>query len=416
MKLLIVPKPVLNKDMEVKAYYFRYKRADEMVGFQPSRAFEGSMTSPCLDVLNMVGLDAFTNGLPIFVPLNKITLLTDIEHQCKEKADNIIFLLDEDTPPEEPFLGGIKRLKKLGYRFALENISNYGKMSPVLSLSDYLLIDGNLDTRDNLLMSLSRQYPKIMFIAADVCSMTLFKQIQYGSFHLFEGSFYSVPVPKGYNSLAPVKVNSIQLLNLVRREDFDIEDVAKIVGKDPSLSISLLRFVNSPYLGIGSKIKNIQHAVAMLGQNEVRKWTATAVSEMLASDKPDEITKLSLMRAKFAENLAPQFELAIHAPSLFLMGLFSILDVVLDMPIEKALEIIIVSDRIADALKYRTGDFGKVMSFIYEFESANWSEVTRLMILNNLDAEKIFDAYISAAQWFGSIVNFEIKDNKNNKK
>jgi len=409
MKLLIIPKPVLNNEMEVKAYCFRFKQADEIVSFQPSRAFEGSMTSPCFDVLNMVGLDAFTNGLPIFVPLNKITLLTDIKHQCKEPPEKIIFLLDEDTPPEEPFLGGIKRLKNIGYRFALENITGYDKMKPVLSDCEYLFIDESIKPPGNLLSNLSKQYPRMFFIASNVHSVTMFNQLKRDSFKLFEGNFYSVPVPKGYNSIAPVKVNSIQLLNLIRREDFEINDVADIVGKDPSLSISLMKFVNSPYIGIGTKIKTIQHAVAMLGQSEVRKWTTTAVMGMLASDKPDEITKLSLMRAKFAEHLAPHFKMAAHAPSLFLMGLFSILDVVLDMFIDKALEVIVVSDTITEALIHRTGDYGNVMTFITIYETANWSEVSRLMVLYGLEAEDVFNAYINAAQWYGSIITAEIE-------
>ena len=407
MKLLIVPKPVLNESMEVMAYCFRYKKADEVVGFQPSRAFEGTMSSPCMDVLNMVGLDAFTNGLPIYVPLNKITLLTDIENQCKEPADKIIFLLDEDTQPEEPFLSGIKRIKDLGYRFALENITDYDKMKPILSLCDALLIDSGIENRKGILKNMLRQYPKILPIATDVNSTEQFNKLQSEGFKLFEGSFYSVPVAKGYNTIAPVKVNSIQLLNLVRSDDFEIDDVAKIVGQDPSLSISLLKFVNSPYLNLSSKIKNIQHAAAMLGQAEVRKWVTTAVSGGLASDKPDEITKLSLMRAKFAENLAPHFEMAIHAQSLFMMGLFSILDVVLDMPIEKALEIISVSESIAEALIHRKGEYGKIMTFITTFETANWNEVSRLMVVHKIEVEQVFDAYIKAAQWYGTIVSLD---------
>lgn len=412
MKLLIVPKPVLNEEMEVKAYCFRYKQAEEVVGFQPSRAFEGTMSSPCMDVLNMVGLDAFTNGLPIFVPLNKITLLADIENQCKEPADKVIFLLDENTQPESPFLDAINRLKDLGYRFALENIVNYDKIKPILALCDFLFIDGSLKNREGLIRNLLRQYPKMKFIASDVNDMELFHQLQRENFKFFEGIFYSVPVPKGYNSLAPVKVNSIQLLNLVRQEDFEIEEVAKIVRKDPSLSISLLKFINSPYLGLSSKVRDIQHAVALLGQMEARKWVITAVSGVLASDKPDEITKRSLMRAKFAENLAPHFHMADHAQSLFMMGLFSILDVVLDMPISRALEIIVVSENISEALIHRKGEYGNVMTFITTFENANWNEVSRFMILNRIGSENVFHAYINAAQWYGSIIAAKIADEK----
>jgi EAL and modified HD-GYP domain-containing signal transduction protein len=145
----------------------------------------------------------------------------------------------------------------------------------------------------------------------------------------------------------------------------------------------------------------------MLGQREVRKWVTTAVSGALASDKPDEITKLSLLRAKFSENLAASFEMAIHAQSLFLMGLFSILDVVLEMPMYRALEIVKVTEKIAEALIDGTGEYGAVLKFVLAYESADWNEVSRLAVLNRLDVEKIFDAYINAARWYGEVVKVD---------
>jgi EAL and modified HD-GYP domain-containing signal transduction protein len=232
----------------------------------------------------------------------------------------------------------------------------------------------------------------------------VFNNIKRSGFNCFEGKFYSKPVVKSQMGIVPIKVNRIQLLNIVRDEEFDISEVVKVVGQDPSLSVSLLKFVNSPYLGISQKIQTIQHAVAMLGQTEVRKWVTTATSGALADDKPDEVTKLSLMRAKFAENLAPRFEMAIHSPGLFLMGLFSVLDVILEMPMEEALKIVTVSDKIQQALVSLEGDFAKVLGLIYTYEQADWNELNRLMIVHKLDVEGVVDSYIEAAKWYTTIV------------
>ena len=406
MKLLIVPKPVLSSDLAVLSYCFRYQRGDHYLADQyPARLFDGIVNLPCLTVLEDIGLEGFTNGLPLFVPLNQFTLLSDVTLQCTQPPDKVIFLLDENTSPEPIFIECIKKLIDVGFRFAVENIKNYTKMRPIIDLCDYIFISFRFDSEKVSagFPNIRRQFPKHTFVAADVNNIAVFDRIRTSGFDFFEGQFYNIPVTRGHNTIAPVKVNRIQLINIVREEDFAIEEVVKVVSQDPSLSISLLKLVNSPYLGISQKISSIQQAVAMLGQTEVRKWVTTATSGLLAEDRPDELTRLSLMRAKFAENLARHFEMAIHAPGLFLMGLFSILDVVLEMPMKEALNIVSVSENIQDALIYEEGDYYNVLRLVKTYESADWSETNRLIAIHNLDVEDVFHAYINTVKWYSSI-------------
>lgn len=409
MKLLIIPKPMFNSEMAVMSYCFRYQKENALINNNMVKDLDGAMNSPCMEVLKMVGLEAVTIGLPIFVPINKFSLLADLENQCNEPPEKVVFLINEKLPPEEPFISKIKNLKALGYRFAAEKIYNYNKMAPVIGLCDFIFISCSVVNFRDITKRLSDIYRHIKFIATDVNAVDLFNIIKYDRFEMFEGKFYSIPITKGQNTISPIKVNYIQLINLSRREDFDINDVAKVVSQDTALSLSLLRLVNSPYMGLTQKIKTINHAVAMLGQKEVRKWITTAVSGLLAGDKPDEITKLSLMRAKLAENLSAKFEMAVHAESLFMMGLFSILDVVLDMPLQEVFKIINVSDKIYDALVNMNGEFAKILEFIYTYETADWNEVSRLMIINNLSSEEIFDAYTEATLWYSSIISTDVE-------
>ena len=106
------------------------------------------------------------------------------------------------------------------------------------------------------------------------------------------------------------------------------------------------------------------------------------------------------MRAKFAENLAPAFELGGKASELFLTGLFSVLDIILDKPMEEALSLVKVSRDIEDALIRQDGIFAEPLYFIKQYEAGNWSEVSRLMILENLDTQTVYDAYIDALKWY----------------
>lgn len=408
MKLLIVPKPVLSSDLAVMSYCFRYQRGDDYLADQyPARMFDGIVNLPCLTVLEEIGLDGFTNGFPLFVPLNQFTLLSDVTLQCTQPPDKIIFLLNEQTPPDQMFLDCIEKLKAAGFRFAVERVKDYEAMRPIIEMCDFVFISFKHNSKDVIAnyRNTMRMFPKHTFVASDVNDISVFDRIRSGGFKFFEGRFYSVPVTRGHNTIAPVKVNRIQLINIVREPDFAIEEVVKVVRQDPSLSISLLKLVNSPYLGLSQKINSIQQAVALLGQTEVRKWVTTATSGLLAEDKPDELTRLSLFRAKFAENLARHFEMAIHAPGLFLMGLFSILDVVLEMPMNEALKIISVSENIHEALVFGEGNYSNVLKFINAYEAADWSESNRLMALHDLNVEDVFTAYMDTVRWYASIAS-----------
>ena len=114
---------------------------------------------------------------------------------------------------------------------------------------------------------------------------------------------------------------------------------------------------------------------------------------------------MSLIRAKFAEDLAPVFDKAGLASELFLMGLFSVLDLILDKPMSEALEMVKVSKQIQDALISGKGELAPILNFIQEYENASWQEVSRLMVLSNIDMDQVYDAYVNALKWYRDLFN-----------
>jgi len=397
--------------MSVMAYAFRHESAHDYVADAPSRAFDGVVSLPGLKILEDVGLNAFTNGEALFVPVSHFSLLSDITLQCTQPPEKVVFLLDSKFPPEEPFLGCMRTLIDKGFSFAIENVTDFDRMDPVVQLCEYIKL-GFRYNMDNLELfnKVQSRYRKHVFIATDVNSNDVFEKLQKSGFYYFEGRFYNLPVPSGENVVSPVKINRIHLLNIVREEDFDIDEVVQVVSRDPSMSISLLKLVNSPHLGISTEIKGILQAVALLGQAEVRKWVSTAIAGLLAEDKPGELTRLSLLRAKFAENMARSFEMGMQANSLFLMGLFSILDAALNMPMEEALKLIKVTPDVYEALANGSGKFMPVLEFIKAYEAADWTTCKNILTINEIDAGDVFNAYINTMEWYDIIVSTVIEE------
>ena len=211
-----------------------------------------------------------------------------------------------------------------------------------------------------------------------------------------------MPVKKSETDISPLKVNYIELLNVVNAPDYDLTDAADVIGKDPALVISLLEMVNR--MAFNSEITSIRHAAAMLGQKELKRWINTAVTKELCADKPSELVRLVMIRAKFAENLASEFEMAMSAPELFIMGLFSALDIMLEKTMPEALDMVQVSKNVKAALLEDKGDFAKILDFIKCYEDADWTEVSRILVLEDVEMNNVYTAYLGALRWYRDLI------------
>jgi EAL and modified HD-GYP domain-containing signal transduction protein len=218
------------------------------------------------------------------------------------------------------------------------------------------------------------------------------------SYSLFEGRFYRLPVTKGETEVAPLKVNYLELMNIVNDNDYELTKAADIIGRDTALVVELLKVVNR--IAVNSEVTSIRHAAAILGQKELKRWINTVITKELCADRPNEVARISLLRAKFAECLAPNFGLAMKSSELFLMGLFSVLDIILNMKMEDALKKVNVSKEISDALINHKGEFADVYDFMIAYENADWQEVCRQLIVKDISDDIIYDAYTETVCWY----------------
>lgn len=396
--------PLFDDDMAVGAFSLfaqkdNYLLKPNLIG---TGSFDGAGHIDGLEVIESTGIDTLAADKDVFVPMNAVSLFVDIASQCSAPANRIVILLDNSVKPEEMFIKRIDELIGLGYRFAIRKllVSDFENYREIIKRLDYIFLDYKRIDISKGKVYFSKLYPKIRLVALNIESMEVYEKLKAeGGYCLYEGAFYRLPVKKGSTGeIAPVKMTYIELLNIVNDDDYDLTKAADIIGRDTALVVSLLRMVNK--MTVNNGITTIKHATAMLGQKELKKWINTAVAEKLCEDRPSEITRISLIRAKFAENLAPLFDMGGLSQELFLMGLFSVLDLILDKPMSEALNMVKVSKQIETALLKNEGDFGLVLDFIKNYEAANWSEISRLMIVENLDMDEVYNKYLDTLKWF----------------
>ena len=399
--------PFFDRNMSVSAYSLFTRKNNFLMNpsLLGSRQFDGAAYVDGLELIQELGTTTLSGGKPIFVSLNNISIFSSLESECKNTNHAPILLIDQTFPPVSMYTDRIRELREFGYHFAMRNlpVHCYEDYAPILSQMDYILIDCQKIDAVKASFYFRKLYPDICICASNIPDTETFGKLSPAeTISLFEGTFFRMPVTRGEHKVSPLKINYISLLNLIEEDDFDLTKAADIISQDTALIISLLRLANTR--SFNSEITSVRVAVSMLGQKDLTRWIQTTVIEKLCSDKPNELMRLSLLRAKFAENLAPVFCMAMRSQELFLTGLFSILDIILDCSMEEALSMVRVSGKIRAALLEHTGSLAEVLHFIVKYESAEWQEVSRQLVLKNIEIPDVSHAWVSSLQWYAKLI------------
>ena len=403
--------PLFDENMAVKAYSVFVQKENYLLNplLLGTGQNDGASRLRVLEFLEHMGIDTLSADKEVFVPITNISVFADIEGECSAPRERLVLLIDNTIPPVDMYIKRLTELKNKGYKLAIRKlpVSEFENYREILKLMDYVLLNNKKIAIDKAKIYFGKLYPNIKLCAGNIDKMETFEALKAtGGYTFYEGDFYRVPVTKGETQVSPLKVNYIQLLNMVNNANFELTEAADIISRDTALTISLLKMVN--HMARNSEITSIRHAAAMLGQKELKKWINTAVVNALYKDKPNEITRLSLIRAKFAENLAKSFNLAMKSEELFLMGLFSVINVILDKPMEEALQMVKVSNDISDALIYKRGTLVPVMDFIEQYENANWTEISRELIVYDIDMDVVAAAYEDTLLWYRQLVEAKV--------
>lgn len=395
--------PFFDKDMKVCAYSLFSQKANLLLNpaLQSSAVNDGAARVEGLDILQSIGIDTLSPGTDVFVPVGSIAVFSDIESQSSAMLGRLVLLFDNSVTNTPDYQERFRQLKQKGYKLAIRKlpVTELESYQEILTLMDYIILDYKKVDVYKIKINFRRQYPNIKICVGNIEKQEAFDDIRLDrAFHLFEGAFYRIPVTKGQTDVEPLKVNYLELMNIVNDADFELTKAADVIGRDTALVVSLLEMVNRT--AVKSEVTSIRHAAALLGQRELKKWINTVITKELCADRPNEITRISLLRAKFMECLAPSFGLAMKTPELFLMGLFSVLDIILSMPMEEALNKVNISKEIREALLHRSGEFADIYNFMTAYENADWQEVSRIQILKNIDNDAVFKAYIEAVCWY----------------
>ncbi len=406
VKTFIAAIPLFDVNMQVMSYYLQTYNSEKPLGLSVDfLSFGDMMFNDGLDTVEAIGVEPFAGDKTLFCDVNHLQILMGVPTDRKIPPERLVVVLPRQSVIDSALVEKCMALKKAGYALALELNDEAGRSSVLFTHMDYIIVSASRVNLEGVRMLFRPLTRKQRIVVTDIPNMDAF--LRYGNVAQtwYAGSFYNQPVTKGTKGLSPMKITTLALLDEVNQEDVDLVRISRTIERDPALSISLLRFINSTTGGTRRRFESIRNAVAMLGQRELIRWVSVALSVQLADDRPNEITRLSLIRAKFAENLAPLYNQGVFMHSLFMAGLFSMLDVILQKPMEEALQEIRVDARVQEALLNHRGELYDVLDLIYGYERADWDRVSINLIQHGIDAGDAVREFLNALVWYKELLD-----------
>jgi EAL and modified HD-GYP domain-containing signal transduction protein len=241
-------------------------------------------------------------------------------------------------------------------------------------------------------------------MARKVATPQEFDQAAGWGYSYFHGSFFSKPAIQPDKEISASKLVYLQVLNEVNQPELPYDELEDLIKQDVSLTYKLLRFMNSVWFGLRYEVRSIKHALVLLGPTEVRKWASLVVVGRTASDKPRELLLRSLSRARAGELLAPLIGMQAVAPELFLMGMFSVIDALVDMPLIDVLGKLPLNKNIKGALLAAEGPFKIVYDTIVAYEQGEWERFSSCAQTLGLDEGLVPDLFTTSLKWANNAI------------
>ncbi len=355
-----------------------------------------------VDTSFLIGLNRLTDGQRAFVNCPRDFLLQD--YVTLFPPDLVVVELLETLVPDAPVIDACRRLKQRGYLLALDDFEDNLDWAPLVEIADFIKVDFRSTTRV-VQHSLAARYAGrgVRMLAEKVESPQEFSQAMKMGYSLFQGYFFCRPEILKARAIPSSKLAYMQLLQAITAPEFNMRELASKIKHEPSLTYKLLRYLNSAAFGLRSEIHSISHALQLLGERELRKWIAVVSVGVLADGKPDELMKVPLVRGRFCELLAPHAGRAAEASDLFLLGLLSVTDAILDQPLDVILEELPVRFDIKEALLEQEVPYRNFLDLSIAVERGDWDRVTELASMMKVKEEVISELYLSAVEWSNAL-------------
>lgn len=396
---------IFNRKMEVYAYelLFRSGESNSADFNDPDLA----TTQVMLNSIIEMGLNNIINRSKAFINITRNFVLGN--YPILLPPDRTVIEIPEAVATDQEFLTGLSGLREAGYTIALDKAMDISRIKPFKNIVSLVKLD--LTQIDPVaLPGIIHSVTSLGFhvIAEKVETMEEFKLCHNLGAEYFQGYFLCKPTIIHSNKMDSSRLVVMRTIAMIQDPKTTFSELEQIISQDISLCYKLLRLTNSGYYSFISEVKSIRQAFSLIGMDTIRGWLSMLLMTNL-NDKPEELTNIALIRAHMAEMLAKIYK---HPkPEVcYFVGLFSVLDALVDQPMEQVVQELHLSIPVTNALLYYEGVPGYILNMVIDYERGEWSNLKYPDIL----VEMISKVYFESIKWT-NIISQEIHENGQDK-
>lgn len=401
MDVFIARQPILNEHRRLFAYELLYRGMDNEGEWSGERATASLLSATFLTE----GIEVISGSKPCFINFTEDLLLQNVP--ATFPSNKVIVEVLENTTPTPEILKACQGLRAAGYTIALDDFVYDQSLEPLVALADIIKIDFRILSESEILKTQRRlaRFP-VKLLAEKVETYDEFRLAARLGFKYFQGYFFSRPETFRIQELEALKTSLIALLAEVSGKNTTLDRLEHIIGRDVSLSYKLLKYINSSYFYRITTIESVRHAIVYLGEKEIRRFLLLVIISEIATDKPGELIRLAVSRGRFCELLAQENGYGAMTEEIFLLGLFSLLDAMLDVPMQTVINQLPLNSMMKSALLDRTGPLAPFLQAIVAIEQGDVE--TCVVALDDLgvDTGLVRQLYLDAIAFTEGLMQF----------
>lgn len=395
--------PILDRQQKIVAYELLFRHHQEATTANVSDEYDASSTVLASTLCDLGTKWVLGNKLA-FINVTASMLLGGGALELLP-PERVVLELLETVQPSPQVLARCQHLRNKGFTFALDDFELTEANKPLLQVASYIKVDIRqtpLEKAPAMLQAIERHHPNLKLVAEKVETAAEFKACKDIGFSYFQGFYFAHPETLSAKTINPAYENVLLLLNKVR-ENANPPEIEKFFKHDVALTFKLLRYINSVGFGLSCEIESIRHAIAILGYQQLYRWLTLLLVTAGQATTPPALLITAMTRGRLTELLGQDYMEPRDRDNLFVVGMFSLLDVILETPMEKVLEKLSLATSVSDALLHRDGMYGPFLSLAEACEAGDAARIEELAASLQLETEQINRAHLDALSWTESI-------------
>ena len=388
----VARQPIFDRDEKVFGYELLFRDGLE-------NAFHGDSNEASratLDRTLLMGLDVLCDGRRAFVNCTRDTLIKGLVTLLPSTTTVVEVL--ESVPADPDVVSACQTLKEAGYMIALDDYVANDPREGLAEMADIIKVEMQLTTEEQQNALIKQFGPwRCRMLAEKIETRAEFVRARDQGFVYFQGYFFRRPEMMNTRDMPANRMNYLRMLQEVSRPDLELPELEKLIKAEASVCYRLLRYLNSAMFGFGSEIHSVRHALSMLGERDVRRWVRLVAAVGAGEEKTSDLVLSALVRGRFGEFLAPRVQ---HGESdLFLLGLLSLIDAMMEMPMAEVLEKIPLDHATKAVLLGKPSELRPVFQLMLAHESGEWAAAEELCRSLRLEPEEVAGFYWQAQEW-----------------